>query len=191
MMKKINFLFLCLFLVACGDKLSENLTNEELQLEAPKEINWDALIPEGYSPEVLMKKYEEQTAQLEDDDPKIEAIYQRFMDEMNNAPLNEQMNGQWVKLPGFIAPLNSEQGKIVEFLFVPYFGACIHVPPPPINQTILVTVAEGYGIDTGDVFLPIWVSGQLHLEGKKTDIGEAGYSINNAIIDVYEEDDIL
>ncbi len=190
-MKKINIVLLCVFLIACGESEQNTLTAEELQIEVPREIDWDDLIPEAYSSEVLMEKYEEQTAQLEDNDPKIEIIYQQFMEEMNNAPLNAKINQQWIKLPGFIAPLNRKNGKIIEFLFVPYFGACIHVPPPPINQTILVTTADGYGIEPDNVFAPIWVSGQIHLVGKKTDIGEAGYSIKEAIIEAYTEELML
>ena len=42
-----------------------------------------------------------------------------------------------VRLPGYVVPLaNAQDGRLTEFLFVPYYGACIHVPPPPPNQIV-------------------------------------------------------
>ncbi|MEN8215820.1 MAG: DUF3299 domain-containing protein [Pseudomonadota bacterium] len=105
------------------------------------------------------------------------------------ALLYEKLNNKYIKLPGFIAPLTQQKGRITEFLRVPYFGACIHVPPPPVNQTVLVKTATGNGIWTEDMYEPIWVSGQITLERKKTDIGEAGYLIAGATIERYESDD--
>jgi hypothetical protein len=49
------------------------------------------------------------------------------------------LDGQNIRLPGYIVPLEvSEEGRTTEFLLVPYFGACIHVPPPPSNQIVHV-----------------------------------------------------
>jgi uncharacterized protein len=48
------------------------------------------------------------------------------------------LDGMRVSLKGFIVPINFRSGKSDLFLLVPYYGACIHAPPPPPNQTILV-----------------------------------------------------
>ena len=49
------------------------------------------------------------------------------------------LNDKDVRIPGFIVPLEYKESEIVtRFLLVPYFGACIHEPPPPPNQTIYV-----------------------------------------------------
>ncbi len=46
------------------------------------------------------------------------------------------LNDKDVRIPGFIVPLEYKESEIVtRFLLVPYFGACIHEPPPPPNQT--------------------------------------------------------
>lgn len=59
--------------------------------------------------------------------------------DMPNAPVVKALDGQNIRLPGYIVPLEvSEEGRTTEFLLVPYFGACIHVPPPPSNQIVHV-----------------------------------------------------
>ena len=55
------------------------------------------------------------------------------------------LNGQYVKLPGYVVPLESDAGGLLsEFLLVPYYGACIHVPPPPSNQIVYVRLNKPY-----------------------------------------------
>jgi hypothetical protein len=87
--------------------------------------------------------------------------------------------------------LQHANGELVEFLLVPYFGACIHSPPPPLNQTVLVKAKIGDGIRGSGIEDPIWDTGVLTTEGENTKIGDAGYRISNAKIEPYtEEDDI-
>nr|VFJ53802.1 MAG: hypothetical protein BECKFW1821A_GA0114235_104419 [Candidatus Kentron sp. FW]VFJ58585.1 MAG: hypothetical protein BECKFW1821B_GA0114236_104219 [Candidatus Kentron sp. FW] len=155
--------------------------------ETARKITWDALISEDYSLEATLAKYEKQIEELDDGDPETEALYQKILAEISNAPVNEKIDKEWVKLAGFIAPLSHENDRITEFLFVPYFGACIHVPPPPVNQIVLVKTAPDHSIPLEESFFPIWVSGQIRVEGKKTELGEAGYRIEDAVIETYEE----
>lgn len=152
-----------------------------------REITWDDLMPVDFQPAAILMKYQDQLAELEDDDPKAVELYGRIQAEMDNAPINDQLNGQSIKLPGFIAPLENRDGKVSEFLLVPYFGACIHVPPPPINQTVLVKTTADSALDADNVFDPVWVSGMLSTDGLSTDIGEAGYRIENARVEIYDE----
>ena len=187
-MKTLNLLLIIILLVSCEENNqhtdNKNSTKEQLLLETPTEIEWINLIPDAYSPEAITAKYENQLDQLEAaNDPKIDIVYKKMMKEIYNAPLNQKIDKKWIKLSGFIAPLNHKNGKIIEFLLVPELGACIHVPPPPINQTILVKTAAGYGISPEYTFYPFWISGQIQVDGKKTDIGQAGYTINNAVIE--------
>ena len=56
------------------------------------------------------------------------------------APVVEALNGQHVKIPGFVVPLDASGETVKEILLVPYFGACVHVPPPPSNQIVHVTL---------------------------------------------------
>ena len=146
---------------------------------------WDGLLPVEYSAEAIKEKYAPQLAQYEDGAPEAMDLYRQMQEEFNNAPVNELLNGEMIRLPGFVAPLDYADEFITEFLLVPYFGACIHVPPPPVNQTVLVRAVEGQGIKANESFYPVWVMGQLATEGTSTVLAEAGYHIQDAIIEPY------
>jgi len=73
--------------------------------------------------------------------------------------VNETLNGQQVRLAGYVLPLEMDGLKITEFLLVPYVGACIHEPVPPANQIVLVKFAQG--IEVNGRFTPVWVQGKM------------------------------
>ncbi|MET1078975.1 MAG: DUF3299 domain-containing protein [Pseudomonas sp.] len=101
------------------------------------------------------------------------------------APVVKALDGKAVKLPGYIVPLNvTEEGRVVEFLLVPYFGACIHVPPPPSNQIVHVTSELGVLLDA--LYQPFWVEGPLKVEASSSEIAEAGYRMAADKIYAYE-----
>jgi hypothetical protein len=92
-----------------------------------------------------------------------------------------------IRLPGFVVPLDMDATEMREFLLVPYFGACIHVPPPPSNQTVYVVTADGAAY-RGDMFDTVWVEGTMHIERFSNELGEAGYRIDAVSVSPYEED---
>lgn len=151
-----------------------------------QEIQWDDLVPAEYRPEAVFSKYMEQLESLDDSDPKAMELYGQIQAELDNAPINEALNGKNIKLAGFISPLENTDGKVSEFLLVPYFGACIHVPPPPINQTVLVQTVKQSAIAAEDASMPFWIKGTLVTEKESTDIGAAGYKIEQAVTEIYE-----
>ncbi|HEY0822024.1 MAG TPA: DUF3299 domain-containing protein, partial [Rhizobacter sp.] len=62
-----------------------------------------------------------------------------------------------------------------EFLLVPYFGACIHSPPPPANQIVHVVSAKPVkGFATMDT---VWVTGTLSLARQSSEMGVSGYRL--------------
>ena len=94
----------------------------------------------------------------------------------NNAPTNAQLNGAAVKLPGYVVPLEEVRGALKEFLLVPYFGACIHTPPPPANQIVYVRVATPLkGFRMMDA---VWASGTLSTVRFDSMMGTSGYQMN-------------
>jgi len=151
-----------------------------------REIRWDGLIPVGFTAESIMSKYQEELDSLESGSPEMSELYSKMQDEFNNAPANEALNEVEVRIPGFVTPLDYTDGVITEFLLVPTLGACIHVPPPPVNQTVLVKTAEGQGIPIEDSYDPVWVMGKIATESTTTELASAGYNIEEAIIESYE-----
>ena len=81
-------------------------------------------------------------------------------------------------------PLDADRSKTREFLIVPYFGACIHTPPPPANQIILVIPpAGGLKVRSMD---PVWVEGILTESRLNNDMGVSAYQLNAAKIAPYK-----
>jgi len=100
------------------------------------------------------------------------------------APVRDDLNGKKIKLPGFVVPLEGNDKVITEFLLVPYFGACIHVPPPPTNQVVYVKYPKGAPV--ADLWDAIWVYGTIRADSKTADANTAGYTMDAARIEVYQ-----
>lgn len=153
-----------------------------------RELSWDELSPAGYEQDKILDKYQEVIEQTPEGSPEENEIFDKMMSELNGAPANQALDGQKIKLPGFVSPLEEKDGKITEFLLVPYFGACIHVPPPPLNNTLLIKPKPEHAIPFSRYGEPVWVLGQMQVETSHTDLAEAGYLIDNAQIEVYDVD---
>ena len=165
------------------NNLKENITTSKVE-----EISWDKLIPAGYDPEEAIGKYMKQLDKLQDNDQEAVVIYGKIQAELDNAPVNMALDGKNIKIPGFVAPLENDNSVINEFLLVPYFGACIHTPPPPMNQTVMIKAKKGQGVKSEDSYLPVWVTGTLKAVEERTKIGAAGYRIENAVVEPYEDE---
>ncbi len=95
----------------------------------------------------------------------------------------EKINGQLVKIPGFIVPLEDNNHKVTEFLLVPSPQACIHVPPPPPNQMVYVKMKKGIEAIVG---APVWVYGELKIATKRSQYGEVSYEISGDDVEPYQ-----
>ena len=96
-----------------------------------------------------------------------------------------ELDGVVAKLPGFVVPLElTDDGMLEEFLLVPYFGACIHYPPPPPNQIVYVKLDEPANIESP--YDPIWVIGELKTASHQSELASAGYTIAGGAIEEYE-----
>ena len=99
------------------------------------------------------------------------------------------MNGKQIRLGGYPVPLESDdKGNSTLFFLVPYPGACIHVPPPPPNQLVLVRYPKGLKLD--DIYTPLWVSGSLKVETVSNDLADAAYALDAAKVRVVEDADL-
>jgi len=102
-----------------------------------------------------------------------------------NAPVNSELEGKLVKIPGFIVPLDvAKDGTVSEFFLVPYFGACIHVPPPPANQIVYVTTRKGIALDS--IYEAYWITGTMKMQNKSTRLGAAAYSLSADNVEIYK-----
>jgi len=147
------------------------------------ELDWDALIPAEWRPDKIMEEYN--VDELADDDPRAQELWDKLQALWKQAPVVEALNGKRVRLPGFVVPVDWDAEKIGEFLLVPYYGACIHVPPPPANQTVHVIAAKGREY-SGDLFDTVWVTGTLRIEHYSGEMAEAGYRLEATAVEPYE-----
>jgi hypothetical protein len=145
---------------------------------APKQLRWDDLIPKGWNP---LDEYQKANPMLDGDSPQG---MQAMRDIWDNAPTLGTLNGQSVKLPGYVVPLDATPDALREFLLVPYFGACIHSPPPPANQIVLVVPSTpAKGLRAMEV---VWVTGVMSAKRGDSMMGASGYRIDRASIEPYE-----
>jgi hypothetical protein len=94
-------------------------------------------------------------------------------------------DGERVRLPGYVLPLDFEGTRIQEFLLVPYVGACIHVPPPPPNQIVYVTIEQGIEVD--GMFEAVWVTGTFDTASISNELADIGYRIEAESVEPYEQ----
>jgi len=149
-----------------------------------RELQWSDLIPPGAPPPPPPVALHD-LSQLAD---ALEAeAGPAAMQQSPAAPVVEALDGVQVKLPGYIVPLDmSEEGRVTEFLLVPYFGACIHVPPPPSNQIVHATSELGVRVE--QLYQPFWIEGPLRVEHASSELAEAGYRMDAQKIYFYELD---
>lgn len=157
--------------------------------EGYTQVSWEDLLPRGFSSDEIYARYEARLSALEDGSPQADAIYAEMQAEYdaNSDAINGELDGEKVNLAGFVAPLSYQDDIVTEFLLVPYFGACIHVPAPPPNQTVLVTVDEASGLSLDDTWGPVWVAGTLVIDQAATDLATASYTMTDATSGVYDE----
>ena len=95
-----------------------------------------------------------------------------------------ELHDKKIKIAGFAVPLEMDDKNVSEFLFAPYFGACIHVPPPPLNQMIYVKTSEGIPIERlSDI---VYLTGVLKTKSFNLEMIEIGYQMTVEKIEDYD-----
>ena len=151
---------------------------------AVRELKWEELVPAGWDPMKLLRGKGD-LSRLQDGDPQTNALMREVREVWDNAPIRPELAGKKVKLPGYLVPLEGQSGEWKEFLVVPYFGACVHSPPPPANQIVHVKAAiPATGLRSMDT---VWVTGTMRTERRDTDMGVSGYTIDGATVEKYVE----
>ncbi len=139
-------------------------------------VDWDELLPPGAAersdtpPPVAQHNYLGESAPA--------------AKQTGSFAVNPDLHGLMVRIPGFIVPLDFDSdGRVLQFFLVPYYGACIHVPPPPPNQIVYVTAAKPFRVKDGtDAY---WITGQMRIERKATAMASASYAMTATKIEVY------
>ena len=135
------------------------------------------LIDGGYDPDEVLRKVSE---------------FNRLK-RANHSKLVEDLNGKQVRIAGYLLPTEFSGDKVVEFLLVPSAGACVHTPPPPLNQLVHVRWEQGFA--NRGLFDPVWVSGRISTGTVTESVSyrdgerevEAGYSLAATDVTTYED----
>jgi uncharacterized protein len=171
-----------------GDKLAQppatakTRSAKDNALADYKEIKWEQLIPKNWDPSKDFKSLD--LSLLDDSDPRAIDALRKLREVWDNAPTEPSMNNAKVRIPGFLVPLDAQAGKVRQFLLVPYFGACLHSPPPPANQIIDVTTSTPVTLQMMDA---VWVTGVLQTLISDTSMGTSGYRMSAVKVERYVE----
>ncbi|WP_123713847.1 DUF3299 domain-containing protein [Sinobacterium caligoides] len=166
-----------------------------LPATAFKPLEWVDLIPKedlealehppGYIADVEDGSFEDQiSSQI--NNSLVAAADDRYQQALVSTDVVPAMNNRPVRVPGFIVPLEfNDKQEVTQFFLVPYFGACIHVPPPPPNQIIFVRYPPG--LKQEELYTPYWVSGVLETSLVENDMATAAYSMQMQSFETYVE----
>ena len=160
------------------------VTEEIAEARGVTEIGWEDLMPEGEE-ERLAQMYQSQMSMLYGGGGVAEGSAADAMVQIGTFNTVKELNGKSIRLPGYTVPFEyGSKAEVTEFLMVPYFGACIHAPPPPPNQTVFVTTDEP--ILLKDLAQAVWVEGILTAETQESELADAAYTLKLTHIEKYE-----
>jgi len=195
-------LFIALFalsLFACEKQSVNQATDSTVNVEQSKvsksrdtnksfeTIEWVQLIPADdlevllNPPEYLMNipdgSFEDQiSSSIQNAMIAQDGSNERYEQALMSTRVIPEMDGKDIKIPGFVVPVEvNEEQKITSFFLVPFFGACLHAPPPPPNQIIYIEATEG--VEIVNLYDAVWVSGKLSAEMFEDQIATSAYTM--------------
>lgn len=144
------------------------------QVDGWRTLAWDELVPADWRPGTGFEPVD--LATMRDGDARTQVLMQRMRQAWDSAPANPAVAGPRIRLLGYVVPLEASPEGVSEFLLVPYFGACVHTPPPPANQIVHVRAAQPVpGLRSMHT---VWVHGQLRAERITSAEGVSAYRID-------------
>ena len=151
----------------------------------PPEVLETLLNPPSYIAEIEDGSAEDQltgqmknTLAAEEEDAYLRALA--------STDVNPAMDGEWIRIPGFVVPLEFDDYQTIsQFFLVPYFGACLHMPPPPPNQIILVDAPEG--VQMSALYEPFWLEGEVSTVVTENDMAKSAYAMQLHKLSPYSE----
>ena len=149
-----------------------------------REIGWEELMPEGEE-ERLAQLYQQQMAMLYSGGPIMEGSAADAMIQIGTFNTVKELNEMKIRIPGYTVPFEyGANAEITEFLLVPYYGACLHAPPPPPNQTVFAMADEP--IKLRDLAQAVWIEGTMYTQTQESELADAAYTIRVEKVETYE-----
>ena len=151
-------------------------------------IDWNDLMPEPWVKEMTKEMAAVgKLSNLQDSSDEANKAMAVMRKKFDEAPIVKSQLNKKVRLPGYVVPLDAERSDKREFLLVPYFGACIHTPPPPANQIVLIRPTAQSKIkklpESMDI---VWVEGEIKEGRVATSQGVSGYLLEAVSVAPYE-----
>ena len=156
-------------------------------------LNWQDLLPQNE--QEAFENYREPTEEefIRQITEAIEIATDRsYQPPPPSTNVVDRLLGKAVSLSGFIVPIDmNEDRSIRSYFLVPYYGACIHYPPPPPNQMVFVELADE-GFSELDLQQAYTVSGFLNQELFEDPLGTSAYTLNVTSIQTFygQPDDV-
>ncbi|WP_035478774.1 DUF3299 domain-containing protein [Aliagarivorans marinus] len=141
------------------------------------ELSWLDLVPDDEVDQVMATVNQQQLGMHDESLPANNE--QSFV-----GSVREELNNQQVKIPGFVIPIEGTSMAVKEFLLVPFYGACIHVPPPPQNQIVHV-VMDDY-VPIKGMWEVVNVTGTLRTQTFDHDLAMVGYQLEGEVMTSYK-----
>ncbi len=146
------------------DKIPEELVYPVETLVEIRRSLAEGLLEKGSK---MDQEGERLSAELKSQKIDIEQVMADFADwraevARRNGMMVNRLNRTRVRIPGYALPLSYRGTEVIDFLLVPYVGACIHTPPPPPNQIVYVRLKQPY--EPSGLYDAVWVEGQLFTE---------------------------
>ena len=151
-------------------------------------IDWNDLMPEPWVKEMTKEMAAVgKLSNLQDGSEEAYKAMTAMRKKFDDAPIVKSQLNKKVRLPGYVVPLDADRAEKREFLLVPYFGACIHTPPPPANQIVLIRPTAQSKIkklpESMDI---VWVEGEIKEGRVATSQGVSGYLLEAISVAPYE-----
>ena len=170
-------LLLAAALLACAPHAAA----QSARVKAFPETRWEQLVPSHWDPAKVLDGVD--VAGLKDGDSKTAHLWQRLREAWDKAPVDAALDGKRTRIGGYVVPLEAGKAGLTEFLLVPYFGACIHTPPPPANQIVHVTLRSPLkDIRSMDA---VWAAGTLRAVRTGSAMGVSGYRLDVDAVEPY------
>ncbi|WP_241972424.1 DUF3299 domain-containing protein [Aliidiomarina soli] len=164
----------------------------DVEADTPVTIEWVELMPEHLLEALDNLPMLEHDYSDDAVDPFTDEWNDPYADAWNDILTSTEVVTRYadtvIRLPGYIVPLDiDDKQRVRSFFLVPYFGACIHVPPPPPNQLIYVDeVPAEVNLRVEDMYTAYWLTGRLSLEINSHELGTAAYRVKMQTIELYQ-----